>query len=381
MTTILFVDKNDAILASLPQIAHEKFDLQLATSYKEAALRLKGKGEVAIIVSELGLNGENGIAFLAEARRDAPETVRIILTTKDKFSDAVNALNVAHAFLYIKKPCTPPDLLKALASAVRRHAQKAKERQASRNSLIGSVKALVDILDLVNPEAMGLSKRIRSRVMDTGKAMGVKPLWQLDLAVTLSHIGCVALPGEIIKKIDRGENLTPEEQQIFSMHPRIAANLLTNIEQMAPVAEIIRHQLAPLHEKQSQGSRIIKIALDLDRMLQKGAKAPAILKLMRTKDKVYDTKAVDAMLHLESAAAPAAPEPSAVREICISELEEGMVMAEDMINREGTKLMLRGQGVSKASLIRLQAFYVALGVNEPIRVLADKSQKGAAACS
>ncbi|BBD07387.1 HD domain-containing phosphohydrolase [Desulfovibrio ferrophilus] len=379
MPTILFVDENDAVMANLPEVAHDKFELLLATSYEDATKRLKGQNDIAVVVTELNLNGEDGIVFLANARQNSPETVRIIFTAQNDFLDAFNALNTAQAYRFVKKPCPPQDLLKVIAKAVRRHSRKIKERRAARNSLIGSVKALVDILDMVNPEAMGLSKRIRSRVMATGKALEIKPLWQLDLAVTLSHIGCVALPAEILKKIDQGDNLTPEELQIFGMHPRIAANLLANIDQMAPVAEIIRHQLSPQHDKQPLESRIIKIALDLDRMVQKGAEAINVLKHMRAKDKIYDPLVVDAMLSLEGTTQ--APEPSSVREICISELEEGMIMAEDMVNKEGTKLLLRGQAVSKPSLIRLQSFYIALGVIEPIRVMAESAREAAPACS
>jgi len=371
MHTILFIDSNDDAIASLPKVAHEKFELKRVGSYSEAARILHGKAEIAVLVTELYIGGEDPFVFLANCYRDHPEAVRVVLTGRSEFTDALNALNTGRAFRYVKKPCPPEELLKVLAKSVRRHVRKTRELKATRNTLIGSVKAMVDILDLVNPEAMGLSKRIRNRVLDTGRALGIKPLWQLDLAVSLSHIGCVALPGEILEKIDQGKALSPEEQQIFGMHPRIAANLLANIDQMSRIAEIIRNQLMPQHEKQPLESRIIKAALDLDRMIKKGADTLTVLKHMRAKDRIYDPKVVEAMLALESGAAHLTQTETAVREICIGELRQGMVMAEDIVNHEGTKLLLRGQAVSKASLVRLQAFAVALGVLEPLRVFAE----------
>lgn len=370
MHTILFVDTDDSVLKKLPKAARKKFELKRVDTYPQAVKVLKGKKDVAVLVVELGLNDEDAFVFLANCYRDFPGVVRMVYSASSEFTDALNALNTGHVFRFVKKPCPPGDMIKILAQCVRRHVRKTQDLKASRNTLIGSVKALVDILDLVNPEAMSVSKRIRSRVLDTGRALGVQPIWQLDLAVTLSHIGCVALPEEIIGKIDSGASLSPEEQQIYGMHPRIAANLLTNIDQMAGISEIIRYQLLPNHEKQPLGSRIIKTSLDLDRMIQKGAEPMKILKHMRAKDRVYDPKVVEAMLKLERKKHEA-PEAQAVREICMAELKEGMVMAEDMINQEGTKLLLRGQSVTKASLVRLQSFYLALGVVEPLHVYAD----------
>ena len=332
--------------------------------------------EVAVVVAELDVGGEDGIIFLANARLSSPDTVRMVLSAKDRFTDALNALNTGRVFRYIKKPCPPEELARFLVRGVQHYRELVKDRRAMRNSLVGSVKALVDILDLVNPEAMGCSKRIRCRVMEAGKALDVTPLWRLELAVTLSHIGCVALPGEILEKMERGEDLNPEEMQIFGLHPRIAANLLTNIDQMTSVAEIIRQQRMPLHKDQPLEARIIKVALDLDRMEHKGADADEILRLMRKKKDSYDPAVVETMLRIS-----AMNSPSTVLQFGVEALEEGMVMAVDLVNKDGVKLLLRGQPLSKASLVRVQAFSEALGIIEPVLVEANGGATGECGCA
>jgi len=367
---ILFVDDNDSALASLPKGIHKKFNLRHATSYKKALAILKSKGRCGLLITELGLNNEDGIAFLRNVRKFYPKTVRMVMTASTDFSDVYNTLNSAQAYRFIKKPCPPNELTKIIAQGMHHYEGELGKQQAMRKALLGSVNALVDILDLVNPEAMGFSKRIRSRVMRMGKALGIKLMWQLELAVMLSHIGCVALPSEIMEKMDRGKNLSPEERQIFGMHPSIASNLLANIDQMAHVAEIISHQHSFLSADQPLESRIIKVALDLDRLERKGNNPLAILKKMSTKPKAYDPKVVETMIKLLSA-----PDGKSVCQLNIEELEEGMVMAKDLINKDGVKLLLRGQPISKASLIRLRAFHIALGIIEPIHVMTDTQVK------
>lgn len=361
--TILFVDEDNSTLKELSSKGVAGCEFQFAKSYPEALKALKGKKEIALLISELNLNGEDGIDFFCSAKKHRPSTVCMALTSAKEFEDVLKALNKARIFKYVPKPCPPKKLLKIIREGLDRHEEKRRERLAMRSALMGSVKALVDILDLVNPEAMGFERRIKKHVLATGKALKVKSPWRLELAVMLSHIGCVALPPEIIAKMDKGKKLTPEEKQIFGMHPSIAHSLLENINQMSTVANIIRHQHDRINDDQPLEARIIKVALDMDRMRRKGAPAEKILEVMQTKKDVYDPKVVKAMLKLETSSAA-----ESCRELSVADLEEGMVLAEDMVNNEGTKLMLRGQAISKASLTRLKAFHVSLGVIEPIEV-------------
>lgn len=365
--TILFVDSDDQAMKSLPASFSEGNTLLCATSYKAAHTMLKSMDGCHILIVELGLNGKNGIAFLCRMHRIYPHAVQMVLTDSRDFTKACETINNTEAFRLIEKPCDPKTLEGHINDAlVRYEAEKAK-RQSMRRTLLGSVRALVDILDLVNPEAMGFSKRIRERVVHTGRVMRFRPLWHLELAVMLSHIGCVALPSELLEKVDQGGPLSSEEKQIFGMHPNIASSLLANIEQMAPVAEIVRHQHDSIHEKQPVGARIIKVALDLDYMERRGRKPVETLKRMCKRETRYDIDVVKAMLTLFRPA-----DKRSVREVGVEELEEGMVLAKDLVNQEGTKLLLRCQRITKASLMRLQKFHIALGIVDSIHVLTSE---------
>lgn len=365
---VLFVDENDAYMQEQSALLGQKCSLLFAPSYKKALAELKSAGDCRVVVSELGLNGEDGIKFLSHVHKHYPKMRQIVLTERKEYSDVREALNTGGVFQFLEKPC-PPDLLKStILKALQLFAVELEQQWAMRNMLIGSVNALVDVLDLVNPEAIGFGKRILERVMKAGKALGVKHLWQLKLAVLLSHVGCVALPSEILEKVDSGEQLTPEEKQIFAMHPSIAAGLLSNIDQMAHIAEIIAHQRDAVTPDQPLEARIIKVALDLDRFERSGRELQAILEKMSSKNTIYDSRVVESMI--DDLCPKDICSPS--RECSVEELEEGMVVAKDLVNKDGVKLLLRGQTISKASLTRLKAFHVALGLMDSVHVVQNK---------
>lgn len=362
--TILFVGEDDSALQSLPQPLLGNYPLSTSRSYKQALIDLKKIQECGLVIIEHNLDGKDCRKFLKHLKLKYPKAIRLLLTTQGQFSQARKAIDDVETFQLIEKPYPPEILLEIISKSMEQYIRHEKKQKTMRQTLLGSVRAMVDILDMVNPEAMGFSKRIRNRVLNTGRCLGIKPLWQLELAVMLSHIGCVALPAEIILKMDQGIPLTPEEEQMFGMHPNIAATLLKNINKMDPVAKIIKHQHETLNKQQPLGSRIIKVALDVDRLERTGKKDLHTLEDMLQQPGEFDRKVVECMRKQISQT-----DIQSVKQIDIEELKEGMIMARDLVNNEGAKLLLRGQTVSKASENRLKSFHIALGIIDPIHIV------------
>jgi len=399
--TILFVDNDATAMEALAVSFHHELECSLVTSYAEALALIKSRDDFPVLVSELDLNGEDGIEFLVKVREAAPQIVCLVHTHKTGFEDVVAAMNVAQASRFIPKPCPPEEMARYVARAVRRYAADRDACKVMTKSTLGWCKTLVDILTIIHPEAANRSKRIRSLALATGKALGIKCRADFEMAVTLSQLGCVALPAGVVRKMDTGKKFTPEEMSVFNSHPHIGAKLLARIEQMAPVAEIIGRQLERVGDDVPLESRILKAALDLDRIQQRGADTKSILKRMRDKEGVYDPQVVEAMQQItESVDSPPDSKPSKAepqpvlkveepdteepdtdtgleyaREVAVAELEQGMIMAADMVNNDGTALLLRGQGLTAVSLARIQEFHDVLGVVEPILVVRqDKSE-------
>lgn len=367
--SILFIDEDASVLERLPDALTKRIDCLFAPSYKKGYALLREKKQCCAVLIELGLNNEDGIAFLRRLRKDFPATVRMVLTARGDYATALDAVNKGEVFRFMEKRSTPEELTHVICEAIRHNENEADKQKAVRRALMGSIKALMDVLDLVNPEAVGVSRRIRERAIQAAKNLGVKSIWRMEMAILLSHVGCVALPNEMLSKADHGEDLTPEEQQIFSMHPEIAFNLLSNIDRLAPMAEIIRQQLLPTSEKPPLESRILKIVIAIDRLERRGADVQSALLALKNQPKEYDQAIVKHMSTFMLA-----PETGSSREVSVEDLKEGMVMARDLVNKDGAKLLLRGQRISKASLIRLKSFHIALGILDPIHVVDDSGR-------
>ena len=77
---ILFVDDEPNVLQSIRRQLRKEFDLDTAEGGEEALQMLNANGTYAIIVSDMRMPGMNGVEVLAQAKKDSPETVRMMLT-------------------------------------------------------------------------------------------------------------------------------------------------------------------------------------------------------------------------------------------------------------------------------------------------------------
>ncbi|EGY25667.1 response regulator [Desulfovibrio sp. A2] len=346
---ILFVDDEPNILDTFRRNLRRAFDVATAEGPEQGLQALESAGPFAVVVSDLRMPVMDGIAFLEHVRERAPDAVRIILSGHGDFATAVAAVNRGAVFRFLTKPCPPEELVGVLRDALRQHRLVVAERELLRGTLRGSVQVLTDVLALVNPEAFGRSERIRDLVVKLGARLDAKPLWQLELASMLCQLGCVALPPDTLRKRLSGEDLTAEEQQIWGMHPEIAANLLTNIPRLGEVAAMIGAQQMPPGPDVPLGARILRAALDYDVELRRGLSPSLAVAALRVRPERYDPAVLSA---LTASVADASDVP--MREVPLTGLRPGMVLARDLTNAAGTPLLLAGQRLSDASISRLR---------------------------
>ncbi len=362
-TKILFVDGDAQALEDASANLGQRFPVATAASGKDALQALSSGDHVAIIVCELELPDMDGAALLAKVKELSPQTVRLAVTHRADFKAALKAVNQGGAAKLLTKPLSPQALAVALAEGLQQYQAYVREKEMFRDTLQGTVRVLVDILGLVNPYAISRSKRIRDRAMLLGRMLQVKPTWQLDLAVTLSHVGCVGLPPEIMEKLDSGRDFTPEERKQFETHPLIAAKLLRNISRMAYVAQIILNQHRKAKDNPPMEARILKAVLDLDHLERKGAPWAKALAIMAQRPGTYDPKVLAALeAHLKQC------EADTPKEMPLDEVQECMVLARDLVNKDNTKLLLKGQTVTRASLLRLKMFREELHIEGPLLI-------------
>lgn len=372
---ILFVDDDPNVLASFQRQLRKQFVFETALGPREGLEAVaRESGGYAVIVSDLRMPEMDGIQFLSRVREITPDSVRMMLTGNADLHAAIEAVNEGNIFRFLTKPC-PMDILgKALISGLKQHRLITAERELLEKTLRGSIKVLSEVLAMLNPEAFGRATRITRYVKEIAVKMKVPKLWELETAATLSQIGCIILPEEALTKIYHGRELTPEESQLFSMHPSVASDLITNIPRMKKIAEIIEYQEKHFdgsgtpHETRSGediplGARILKVVLDLDTLESRGETKGKALRELKKNPGVYDPavlEALDAVLGIEV--------KYKIKSMRIQQFTDGMILAQDVVTPAGRLLIPKGYEVSRTMRERLRNYGEALGIEDPINV-------------
>ncbi len=114
--SLLVVDDDPQVLATLARLAAREFDVITADS-AESAQAVFAKRPVNLVLADQRLPGMTGVELLEWVRAQYPKTVRLVMTGLPKFEDAVQAINGGQVFRYLFKPWQAGELLEILRSA------------------------------------------------------------------------------------------------------------------------------------------------------------------------------------------------------------------------------------------------------------------------
>jgi two-component system repressor protein LuxO len=117
-TTILFVDDEESILASLKRLTR-KIDSQcLFASSGAEGLRILENHTIDVVVSDMKMPEMSGVEFFAHIANSYPETVRIALTGFTDSDMVIGAINDGHIWGYLQKPWDNQQFLISLEQAL-----------------------------------------------------------------------------------------------------------------------------------------------------------------------------------------------------------------------------------------------------------------------
>jgi EAL domain-containing protein (putative c-di-GMP-specific phosphodiesterase class I)/CheY-like chemotaxis protein len=129
------VDDESEVLRGIQLILGREYEVVTALG-GEAALEVIGReGEFAVIISDMRMPGMSGAELLSRVVAIAPHTQRILLTGETDLSSAIAAVNEGQIFRFLTKPCSPPELRRAVAAAVERFQAQKHERTTMRRKL------------------------------------------------------------------------------------------------------------------------------------------------------------------------------------------------------------------------------------------------------
>ena len=132
---VLLVDDQARILEATKKLVNwERLGVrQVCTAQSaEEARKILSRGDVDIMLTDIEMPGEDGIALQRWQREHFPEVLCVFLTSHAEFGYAQEALRNG-AFDYILQPAAIPDIEKGLERAIQGLAERRNQIELSRN--------------------------------------------------------------------------------------------------------------------------------------------------------------------------------------------------------------------------------------------------------
>ena len=373
---ILLVDDEPAVLAGYQRTLYREFEVDTAVGGELGLKAIHGTGPYAVVISDMRMPGMSGAQFLAKARQANPETVRMLLTGYTDLGAAMEAVNEGNIFRFLTKPCAKEVLVPAINSGVQQYELVRSEKELLEKTLLGSIKVLADVLGASSPEAFGRSLRIAQFVRHIANKFTFAFRWRLEAAATLSQLGCVTLDTDLVQRSVAGAKLSQEDQARFDTHPQAAMRLLAGIPRLEPTAWMIGQQLLleiPTQVPEQPAAsmketvfcaKVLKLAVAFDQLrLRLSSDTEAIARL-GTRRTEFERELVEALNGIRAVGGGMEP-----RRVSTLKLATGMVLDQDIRNKEGLLMVAKGQEITSAVLIKLENFAKAGLIDKEVQAL------------
>jgi CheY-like chemotaxis protein len=356
---VLCVDDESRVVEGLVLQLRKDYEVHTALSGDEGLKTLQRMGGASVVISDMRMPQMDGATFLHHVLTFYPDTTRILLTGEPGRDAAVNAVNNARIFRFLTKPCAPDQLRSAVEAGVIQYRLINAERSILKETLIGCIKALTDVLAIANPVAFGRANRVKRLAVGLAAAMNCTGYWQLEAAALLSQIGYLSLPTALLEKLYYGEHLNETEKTLAAGVPDVAMNLLEHIPRLDPVVQI----LAALTWKDEPllrlgdgtigtAARILGLVLEYDVLNSQGHPAGVIFQTLRRRAPRYTEALIEKFGQMLGAASSKAE----ARQIPLKAVKPGMIIAQDVRTSMGTLLVSRGFEVTNLFIERSRCF-------------------------
>jgi response regulator RpfG family c-di-GMP phosphodiesterase len=373
---VLFVDDEPNILEGIQRTLRKQVELQTASSGAEALRLMREAGPFALVVSDMRMPAMNGAQFLAKVREQEPDTIRMILSGQADLEATIAAVNEGHIYRFLTKPCPTDQLLAAVEDGLNQHRLLTAEKVLLEQTLSGAVEMLIEILGMVSPAASNRAARLQRYTIELTTALGLPERWEWGLAAFVSQIGCVALPKDMLFKVEACQALTEEEKRLYESHPEVAGKLLAAIPRLEDVAAIVAAQFGSPQfagmpddlrqwDVRKVGQLLLRTSIEYDCLVARGASRESAVNTLRAPKFEIPPSVLKALLSL-----PTTAKERIVRQIRLADLTVGMILDEDLVSPKGIRLVPSGTEVTGTLMIRLTSIASGVGVAEPFRVRA-----------
>lgn len=227
MGCVLIVDDEPGVLRSL-QRTLVKSGWQVETeSSGEAALARLNHMQPDVIISDYGMPGMTGDAFLAEVHTRMPESIGILITGHRDWNVAREGINKARAFRLLEKPWSETQVRDVVKEAFHVIEQRREQkRSVKRLEEIIDIRTdqvlqtLIRVLDLKDTETQWHSRRVALYARRLATELGVTDPEEIEIierGSLLHDIGKIGVKDAVLLKPGP---LNDEEWVDMRRHPR-----------------------------------------------------------------------------------------------------------------------------------------------------------------
>src|SRR5271169_877179 len=263
---ILVVDDDASIREIISSmLTHAGFECRAVTSGQDAIAALQTDGNYGLLLSDLAMEGMDGLVLLERVRKLHPEIPVVMVTAIHDISVALAAIR-SGAYDYLLKPFEREQLLATVRRALENrrlklenlsYQNKLEALVSARTELLQramaeleramaelersydiTLEALGDALDLKDAETEGHSKRVTAFTIAIARAMELPhdDVRVIARGAFLHDVGKMAIPDAILRKPGR---LTPEEQMLMREHALLGYQMLRRIPFLREAANIV----------------------------------------------------------------------------------------------------------------------------------------------
>ncbi len=260
-------------------------------------------------------------------------------------------------------------------------------REMSQNSL-DTIKAFLGVLETRYRYLGSHSKRVAvfSRAISDRYELNDRIRYEIEIGALLHDVGKIALPEPLLDKTREyfsTTQLNPKEHQLYRKHPIVGQEAVNMLEMLKHVGIYIRHH----HERFDGngypdglkgryiplGARIItvvdaydRIVFGADKRLRDSAQDLFLKYLEKHKSIIYDPETADMLVeYIESLKNE---KNALVRQMSLSSLEPGMILASDILTSNGVLLYSQYEILTPKDLTRLRLFYNSRAISDKVEV-------------
>jgi FixJ family two-component response regulator len=353
---ILCVDDEPSVLSSLQLLLSRDYDVHTACGGPEGLEMLAKLGPVPVVVSDMRMPGMSGAEFLAEVAKRSPSSAGVLLTGVTDIEAAAAAINAGNLFRFLLKPCAAEELRSTLKAGVEQHRLKTAEKELLERTLMGSIRALTEMLAIADPVAFGRTARLKELAVMAASRLAIWDTWAVEYAALVCQIGNISLSTETARKLYGGETLTMQEKLQVEAATKLTPAVVKHIPRLEQVTKILEDLASERAQKGGNicdGAKILRAVLAYEALERTSRTRSIAINMFQSRRGEFDAASVNALLEVLGAPAQSTDDAT---EVEVSQLKPGMVINTDFRSVTGALLVPSGTEITAGLLAKLLNF-------------------------